>query len=111
MALPALGAAVAVAVATASTYVIPWLIRVLFFTLGLSVITMIGLDYAFDYARDLIMARYEGLPATLVDWLDYLGVFDAFSIIFSAINASLALRWLCGNAEGKGKRKKIDFSC
>lgn len=111
MPLPVAGGFIAALIAVGSTYAIPWLIRVIMTVLGLSVITMIGLDVLFDYGIEVVRDRYAGLPSNLLDWLDFLGAFDALEILIGAINGALALKWLCGMAEGAGKRKKIDFSC
>lgn len=97
--------------AAAAVYVVPWLIKVAIFTLGLGVITLVGVDLAFDYAIGMVMARYNGLPADLIQWVDYIGVFDAISILTSAMSASVALKFLCGTAGAGAKVKKLDFTC
>jgi len=97
--------------AAAALYMVPWLIKVGLFVLGMGVVSMIGFDLAFDYAISEVMARYNGLPSDLIQWVDYLGVFDAISILISAMNASLALKFLCGSTSAGRKVKKLDFVC
>jgi len=111
MPAPVIGAVIAGVVTTAAAYTIPWLIKVAMFTLGLGVVSMVGLDLAFDYGIGMVMAHYNGLPSTLLQWCDYIGVFDAISILFSAMNASLALKFLCGATSAGRKVKKLDFVC
>lgn len=108
MPLPLAGAAVATVVTVAASYAVPHLIKLILASLGMAVITMVGMDLVFDYGQDKVMSMYNGLPSDLLAWADYLGAFNALSILFSAMNASLILRWLSPGV-GAGKTKKIDF--
>ncbi len=111
MPAPLVGAVIAGVVTTAAAYTVPWLIKVALFTLGLGVVSMVGLDLAFDYGINTVLQYYNGLPSTILLWADYIGVFDALSILFSAMNASLAIKFLCGATSAGRKVKKLDFVC
>ncbi|EIJ41852.1 Protein of unknown function (DUF2523) [Beggiatoa alba B18LD] len=72
-----------------------------FMTLGLSVATYNGIEVFTDELFDLIVNALHQLDGgeanvllvSLVAVLDYLGIFDAFALIFSAHVAMSAYRW------------------
>ena len=95
--------------AAAALYMVPWLIKAVLFTLGLGVVSFIGIDYIFDYGMNVVSSNYSGLPADIAAWVDYLGVPDALNILFSAISASLTLKLLLNSTSGQKESKNISF--
>ena len=63
-------------------------------SLGLSVITFIGITNALDYLKQLIMQSLGALPGGVVQFLGVMKVGTALSIIFSAMFASMLLNGL-----------------
>lgn len=63
-------------------------------SLGLSVVTYIGIGKALDFLKTTLMGALGGLPAEVFSMLAYLKVGTCISIIFSAMFASMLLNGL-----------------
>lgn len=59
--------------------------------LGLGVVSYVGIDAAFNQLLGLAKSHYAGIPAEVVQLLDYGGIGSALSIISGACVARLAL--------------------
>lgn len=60
-------------------------------SLGLSVVTYIGISQALDFLKDLIISSMNNLPSVVVQLLSFMQVGKALSIVFSAMFASMLL--------------------
>ncbi|GKS88231.1 DUF2523 domain-containing protein [Acidovorax sp. SUPP2539] len=63
-------------------------------SLGLSVVTYVGISKALDFLKDLIVQSLAHLPAVVVQLLALMKVGTALSIVFSAMFASMLLNGL-----------------
>lgn len=63
-------------------------------SLGLSVVTYVGISRAIDFLKDLIIQNLAELPVTVVQVLALMKVGTALSIVFSAMFASMLLNGL-----------------
>lgn len=63
-------------------------------SLGLSVVTFIGITNALNYLKELVVTSFAQLPADLVQFLAVMKVGTALSIVFSAMMASMLLNGL-----------------
>lgn len=63
-------------------------------SLGLSIVTYIGMSRALDFLKDLIIQNLAQLPTTVVQILGLMKVGTALSIVFSAMFASMLLNGL-----------------
>lgn len=62
-----------------------------FASLGLAVVTYVGLDQALQAALSAAVAGFTGLPAGVSQMVALTGVFDGLSIIAGALVARVAL--------------------
>lgn len=63
-------------------------------SLGMAIVTFIGITRALDYLKDLIVQGLGQLPADVVQLLGMMKVGTALSIVFSAMFASMLLNGL-----------------
>ena len=63
-------------------------------SLGLSIITYVGITNALDYLKSLIVQSLGALPGGVVQFLAVMQIGTALSIIFSALFASMLLNGL-----------------
>lgn len=65
-------------------------------SLGISVITYVGVDTALDRLKADALSAFSGLPADLVSLLAYMKVGVSISIITSAVAVRLSLAGMTG---------------
>jgi len=65
--------------------------------LGIGLVTYAGLDFVFDQIESFIFSRYNGLPTTIVQILNLLGVHSAMKIILSSLSTCVAYKALIGS--------------
>ena len=63
-------------------------------SLGISIVTFIGITNALDYLKSLVVQSLGALPADLVQFLGVMKIGTSLSIIFSALAASMLLNGL-----------------
>lgn len=70
----------------------------IFIALGLSVLTVTGMDTTIGWLMDKALTALNGLPAEMVSLLAYVGVGQCLSIISSAFLARMLLDGLSGGS-------------
>lgn len=78
--------------------ILPSLIGRILLALGISFVTYTGMSVAIDSLYTQVQANFSGLPIETLNLLAYLWVDKAFSLVFSAFSASLAIKTLQGGS-------------
>lgn len=98
MALPLVGFTIAGVVAAVSQFMVPLIVRWALIALGLSLVTYTGLSSIQDYVLDMVYARWDNLPVSVVSYLEYCGVLQAVNILTASAVASLTIKFGVGAA-------------
>jgi len=86
--------------------IMPALIRVSLMTLGVGVVSYIGIQELIDYAVGRLEGQLQGIPSDIAEVVRYMGVFDAVAILLSAVNVRVAIN-LVGAAGGAVSRYRL----
>jgi hypothetical protein len=62
--------------------------------LGIGLVTYVGLTVVFDQVESLILSQYQGLPASILQMLNLMGVHSALKIILSTLAACVGYKAL-----------------
>jgi hypothetical protein len=62
--------------------------------LGIGLVTYLGLELVFGMIETYIFTQYSGLPVTIVQILNLLGIHSAMKIILSTLSACVAYKSL-----------------
>lgn len=76
--------------------IMPALIRIAVLTLGIGVVSFLGMQALFDAVLNRLDSQLGGLPADLAAVVDYMGVFDAVSIVTAAVSVRIAMMAIGG---------------
>lgn len=80
----------------------PLLARVLVL-LGLSVVTVTGVDAALGVLKTAVVSNWSAMPALWLDWALYLWMGKALGVIFGAITTRLAIMSIQGASKFLGR--------
>lgn len=76
----------------ALTAVVSWVIPRLLAVAGTVVVSTTVLTPIFDYLQNMVMQRVNGMPADAVHFLQFTGIPEAISIIFSAYGMAIGMK-------------------
>jgi len=62
--------------------------------LGIGLVTYVGLTVVFDQVESFIFSQYAGMPITIVQMLNLLGIHSGIKIILSTLSACVAYKAL-----------------
>lgn len=85
-------------------WLIPWILSYGLMAVGIGAITYLGMDFALDYGIDLLNAKYNDVPADLLDILVVMGIPDAITIITSTGAAAITLKVTAGTTRWVANR-------
>ncbi|MCC6143400.1 MAG: DUF2523 domain-containing protein [Candidatus Hydrogenedentes bacterium] len=78
--------------------IMPALIRIAALTLGIGVVTFVGMGQLFDYVLDRVDSQIGGMPAQLAALVEYMGVFSAIQIVTAAVSIRIAMMAIGGGS-------------
>ena len=92
-----LGSAASSILATASRFLIPYLITRIFISLGITVASFVGTSLLIDYVESSVMGSFGSIGTDISAVLIMAGVLDAFNVIFNSWVAAFNIRALKGS--------------
>lgn len=87
----AIGALVAGGTGVALRYIIPQIIAYVLVSLGMGFVTYFGTQEVMDFGLGYVQSQIDAIPSELVDVVEIMGVFDAFSIMIAGVTASMTV--------------------
>ncbi|MCO1336120.1 DUF2523 domain-containing protein [Microbulbifer sp. OS29] len=96
MPLPVFGAAIGGIAVVLAKYLVPYIITRVVISLGLTLLTFVGVDLLTDYIVSQVRGASGNIGADLVSILALAGAFDWLEIVLAALVASANIRSLRG---------------
>lgn len=96
MPLPVIGYAVGGLSTVLARFLVPYIITKIILTLGLSLVTFVGVDLLGDYLVSEVRAASSGIGSDLINILAIAGAFDWLEIVLAAWMAAINIKSLRG---------------